>query len=145
MAKDVTTEIAEGLAIRLRTLARSIDRLDRLESGSGEWLANFHATELPDAATELMLRALRTAADPVNYHLLVTLSEHPSRSLTSLLETTPLTRLPLTEHLNDLVQVGLASRLIDTDHAQITAAGAELTAFIRHQIAEMIKISRVNK
>jgi hypothetical protein len=39
--------------------------------------------------------------------------------------------------LNDLVQVGLATLLIDTDHAQITGAGASLMRLIDALIAEV--------
>jgi hypothetical protein len=130
--------IAEGLARRLRSLTRVLDRLDRLESGSGEWLANFNDNELPAAAAELTLRALRTASDPINYQILITLSHHATLSLPDLIAATSLTRLPLSERLNDLVQVGLATRLIDTDHAQITASGAEMAVFIRNIIEEVI-------
>jgi len=117
-------EFTAGLAGRMRTLALSLDRLDRLESGSGRWLEGFQEDELPQAAVELTLRALRTVSDPTNYQILVALTAQNTLPLTALMSSTSLGRLMLSERLNDLVQVGLASRLIDTDHAQITAAGA---------------------
>lgn len=126
LADDIIAQIAAGLAGRLRSLVMAIDRLDRLESGSGVWLSSFSQKELPGAATELTLRLLRTSADPTNFLILETLAAEGSHSLGHLIETTGLGRLALSERLNDLVQVGLASRLIDTDHAQITAAGTHL-------------------
>jgi len=33
------TDLFLALAMRLRDMARMLDRLDRLESGTGEWLA----------------------------------------------------------------------------------------------------------
>ena len=39
-------------------------------------------------------------------------------------------RLALTERVNDLVQLDLAARNIDTNHVQITAAGAALFGLI---------------
>lgn len=128
---DVIAPVAADLAGRLRSLAMALDRLDRLESGSGEWLSSFSQKELPGAATELTLRALRTSADPTNFFILEALVAEGSRSLGHLIETTGLGRLVLSERLNDLVQVGLASRLIDTDHAQITAAGAHLVRLFK--------------
>ena len=145
MANNLTTEIAEGLAGRLRTLARALDRLDRLESGSGEWLANFREAELPASAAFLTLRALHTASDPTNYQILITLSNHPSLSISDLLSTTSLTRLPLSERLNDLVQVGLVSRLIDTDHAQITAEGTGMVRWIGGLVEEVMEVYKVDK
>lgn len=142
---NLTTEIAEGLAGRLRTLARSLDRLDRLESGSGKWLSNFRETELPASAAFLILRALHTASEPTNYQILITLSQNPSLPLSRLLESSSLTRLPLSERLNDLVQVGLATRLIDTDHAQITAAGAKMVEWIAGLVEEVMEVYKVDK
>ena len=136
--------IAEGIAGRLRSLVLALDRLDRLESGSGEWLADFNENELPEAAAELTLRALQIASDPTNYHLLITLEKHTTLSIPDLIAATSLTRLPLSERLKDLVQVGLAARLIDTDHAQITAAGVGVVGFIRKLIEEVTRCYQMN-
>jgi hypothetical protein len=115
----------------------ALDRLDRLESGSGTWLAQFKAEELPDAATELTLRALRAGADPTNFGILKALADDDSRSLAQLIDATGLGRLSLSERLNDLVQVGLAIRLIDTDDAQITAASASLVRLVEALSVEL--------
>ena len=134
---DLIAAVAAGLASRLRALVAALDRLDRLESGSGTWLAGFAETELSSAATELSLRALRTVADPANFALLQALAGDDSHPLNRLIDATGLGRLALSERLNDLVQVGLATRLIDTDHAQITGAGASLIRLIDALIAEV--------
>ncbi|NOX62386.1 MAG: hypothetical protein GXP42_10665 [Chloroflexi bacterium] len=133
--EDIASQIAAGVAGRLRLLTISIDRLDRLESGSGQWLSNFAHAELPEAAQELTLRALRTATEPTNFALLRALSAAESRSLGQLMEAVGLGRLTLTERLNDLIQVGLASRNIDTDHAQISSAGLALTRWLEGLIS----------
>ena len=127
---DDLSNLAGGLAGRLHSLAMAIDRLDRLESGSGEWQAAFVDGELDTAASELALRGLRTAADTTNYSILRNLAAADSASLGQLMQSTGLGRLVLSERLNDLVQVGLATRLIDTDHAQITSAGAGVVNMI---------------
>lgn len=137
LTEDLITAVVGGLAGRLRSLSMALDRLDRLESGSGTWLAKFKAEELPEAATELILRALRTSADPTNFAILQALAAEDSRSLTQLIDLTRLGRLSLSERLNDLVQVGLVIRLIDTDYAQITAAGASLVRLVEALSVEL--------
>lgn len=137
LTNDLIPAIAGGLAGRLRSLVMALDRLDRLESGSGTWLAKFKTEELPEAATELTLRALRASTDPTNFAILKALATEDSRSLVQLIDTTGLGRLNLAERLNDLVQVGLAVRLIETDHAQLTAAGASLVRLVEALVAEV--------
>lgn len=139
LSADLISDIAGGVAARLRSLAVALDRLDRLESGTGTWLSGFDAVELPDAATELTLRALRTGADPINFAILKTLAVEDSQPLAHLIEKVGLRRLTLSERLNDLVQVGLATRLIDTDHAQITPAGAGAVRLVEGLIAEVVE------
>jgi len=139
-AEKLITNIAGGLAGRLRLLVRVLDRLDRLESGSGEWKASFAETELSEAATSLTLRALSTMADSTNFTILNTLATNDGLlAMKKLMEKTGIGRLVLSERLNDLMQVGLATRLIDTDQAQITGAGANivrLVEMITHAVAE---------
>jgi len=124
------TDLSAALAFRLRDIARMLDRLDRLESGTGEWLAKRQSEDWQSAATEMTLRALRVAADPTNYAILAFLSLHASAPVAELENATGLGRLALAERINDLVQVGLAGRNIDTDQVQGTAAGAALTGLI---------------
>ncbi len=124
------TDLSTALAFRLRDLARMLDRLDRLESGTGDWLASSQDGDWQAAATEMTLRALRVAADPTNYAILSLLLVRASAPVAELEKATGLGRLALAERINDLVQVGLAGRNIDTDQVQGTAAGAALTGLI---------------
>jgi len=119
-----------ALALRLRDLARMLDRLDRLESGTGEWLVSQRDGDWTSAATEMTLRALRVVADPTNFAILTFLSKHTSAPMAELEKASGHGRLVLTERVNDLVQVGLAGRNIDTDHVQGTAAGAALVGLV---------------
>ena len=123
-------DLSTALAARLRDLARMLDRLDRLESGTGAWLAGQDEGALAQAAAEMTLRALRAAADPANFRILKTLSAQAAAPVAELEAACNLGRLALSERLNDLVQVGLAGRNIDTDQAQISAAGAALVGLI---------------
>ncbi|MFQ5614080.1 MAG: hypothetical protein ACE5H9_18315 [Anaerolineae bacterium] len=138
-ADEALAAVAAGLAGRLRSLVLALDRLDRLESGSGGWLSSLDDAELSEAAAELTLRALRTVADPGNFAVLKALAPADSQSMGWLIETTGLGRLALSERLNDLVQVGLVTRLIDTDHVQITAAGAGMVHLIEALAAGVIE------
>ena len=128
--------ISAGLAGRLRSLAMVIDRLDRLESGSGSWLAQFNNAELAESATTMTLRMLNTVSDQANFTILKALSASESQAMRHLMDMTGSGRLLLSERLNDLVQVGLAARLIDTDHAQITAAGAAIVQLVEEISAQ---------
>jgi hypothetical protein len=122
--------LSNALALRLRSLARAADRLDRLESGSGAWLSSLTPAEIDAAAGEMTLRALRTAADPFNYRVLRCLADQPTLSMPALESGSGLDRLSLGERVNDLIQVGLASREIDTDSVQITDAGRALAGLL---------------
>ena len=107
-----------------------LDRLDRLESGTGEWLASQQEDDLLTTATDMTLRALRIAADPANFTLLAFLATHTTAPTIELEKASGIGRLSLTERLNDLTQVGLAGRNIDTDQVQISAGGAALVGLI---------------
>src|SRR3990172_2032961 len=124
------TDLSSTLALRLRDIARMLDRLDRLESGTGEWLAAQGEGALREAAADMTLRPLRAAADPANFAILSFLSSHTSAPMAELEKATGLGRLALNERVNDLVQVGLAGRNIDTDHVQGTAASVALVGLI---------------
>ncbi len=124
-------DLSSALALRLRDIARLLDRLDRLESGTGRWLETQHNGALAEAATEMTLRALRAAADPTNFAILTFLSAHTAAPVAELEKASGLGRLALAERLNDLVQVGLAARNIDTDQVQGTAAGGALVGLIQ--------------
>ena len=76
--------LALALAMRLRDMARMLDRLDRLESGTGEWLAAQGDGALQEAATDMTLRALRAATDPTNFAILAFLSAHTSAPIAEL-------------------------------------------------------------
>ncbi len=123
-------DLSSALALRLRDIARMLDRLDRLESGTGEWLTLQDDAAMKEAAREMTLRALRIAADPINFAILEYLATHSSAPLADLETATGLGRLALSERVSDLVQVGLAGRNIDTDHVQATPAGAAVVEWI---------------
>ena len=73
-------QIAVGISGRMRSLVRTLDRLDRLEAGTGTWHDGFVNNELSEAATDMSLRALQASTSPKNYAILKQLSEQPSLS-----------------------------------------------------------------
>ena len=142
-------DLSSALALRLRDIARMLDRLDRLESGTGEWLTSQDDAALKEAAREMTLRALRIAADPINFAILAHLAAHSSSPLADLETATGLGRLALSERVSDLVQVGLAGHNIDTDQVQATRAGAALVEWVdglgeatANRLAEALQLSK---
>lgn len=123
-------QIAVGIAGRMRALVLTLDRLDRLEAGTGKWLEEFNKNELDQAATDMSLRALQASTKPKNYAILKKLSMQPSFSMKELTDTLKQDRLGMSERLNDLIQVGLVTREIDTDQAQITPSGTDMVRMI---------------
>jgi DNA-binding HxlR family transcriptional regulator len=129
------TDLSAALGRRMRDIGRLLDRLDRLEAGTGEWRQAQAGAELQAAAEDMALRALRTAADPVNFNILRCLAGESAIPFAVLAQTTGLSRIALNERVSDLVQLGLAAREIDTDQVQANAAGLALYGLIR-SIAE---------
>lgn len=115
--------LAEGLWGRLRDTILALRRLETFTfapENSGEtteWLpALLKDPRLLDkVATEVVLRALRTGAEAVNFHILTHLAGGNPVSLAELAEATGLPRLVVSERVNDLVQVGLAGRDLEKD------------------------------
>ncbi len=125
--------ILQGLTDRLRTLLRVLDRQDRLETASAfvGWLdGEAAAARLPDAARELLLRALRLAGDPVNYQILGALGPEEAVTAAALMEKTGLGRVALSERVNDLAQVGLAARDPIGDDVRATPLAVGLRALV---------------
>lgn len=131
--------LVQGLADRLRNLVLAMDRLDRLET-AGElagWLGREREDgRLPEHARELLLRVLRTAADPVNFRLLAALDPLQAVALTELMEEVGLTRVAASERVNDLVQVGLAAREMVGDQIRGTALASGLVELVEEVSGE---------
>lgn len=130
------TALAQTMAYRLRDISRLLDRLDRLEAGSGNWLNEQDEESLAQSALGMTLRTLRLAADTHNYAILKHLAKQDTSPVAKVQELLQLDRMTLSERLNDLVQVGLVIREIDTDHVQISDAGKVMVALITQLQAE---------
>lgn len=130
-------ELLSGLVLRLRSVALALHRLDRLESGQGRWLEDFLArpAELREACREMLRRLFREASDATAWRLLEHMADGEAHPVPRLMEASGLERLPLTERINDLVQVGLAVRLVESDRVQATPAGVALVRWV-HRVEE---------
>jgi len=129
MARGLDT-LSHALAVRLRNVARHLDRMDRLESGSGEWMENQTPAELESASMQMTLRLFRTVAEPETYAMLAVLAERGTLPVSELQTLSGLDRLSMNERLNDLIQVGLAGLEIDTNHVQVSESGVALIGLI---------------
>ncbi len=152
---EVSAAIAEDLWQRFRLLAMVIDRTDSFvgmtpagADVSGEltpsrWLnalAN-NLDEVKAIAGDLVSRALRTALAPENFAILLKLREQPAVPFSELMTATQLNRLSLSERVNDLVQVGLAVKDVQTSQVQGTKAAEAIVDFIqqvRDKLSDLI-------
>jgi hypothetical protein len=81
-----------------------------------------------ESARDLVLRALRVAADPSNAALLRRLADGDI-PLPALAEAAALPRLATWERLNELMAAGLVGRSLEADTAGLTPAGEAVVAF----------------
>jgi hypothetical protein len=135
--------IGAGLGRRLRDLLAALDRLDgfafraEVDGGDGRDAAD---ADLPGAAREMVLRALRTASDPVNDRIMRLAVPDPVEVRTMARELS-LPRAAAWERVGDLVQVGLAERSLDGDRMAITAAGRALLELVEELASAALEAS----
>ncbi|MBI4674323.1 MAG: MarR family transcriptional regulator [Chloroflexi bacterium] len=134
-------DIALGAWTRLRNLIGALDRVDRLETARefDGWLQQFSPDENALDATirEFLLRALRLVGDPLNFQILAQLNANQGATMTELLAETRLSRVDLTERVNEMARAGLTVQPLEQDKIEATpfALGLlELLAQIHAQI-----------
>jgi hypothetical protein len=123
--------LGRALVGRLDEIAAALDRYAGFAFVPDSEAARtaYAADEKREAARELVLRALRVAADPLNDRILRRLADGDA-TLGELSELVELPRLAVWERVSDLVQVGLAARALADDAAGLTAAGAVLLRLV---------------
>lgn len=116
--------LVEGLWLRFKSVALALHRQDRLESAQdfAGWLNALPAddAQVGDIALNLTLRALRVATDPVNYRILRRLRAETGVSVSELMAGTGLSRIPLHEHISDLMQAGLVVQELGSEEVRAT-------------------------
>lgn len=146
---DVTPvdDIALGAWARLRNLIGALDRLDRLETARefDGWLAQFAQNENALDATirEFLLRALRLVGDPLNFEILAHTRTQNGATMTELLTATKLSRIDLTERVNELARAGLTVQPLEEDKIQATPFGIGILDLMA-EIHAQIKINAQN-
>ncbi|MFV1961587.1 MAG: hypothetical protein ACC658_07110 [Acidimicrobiia bacterium] len=124
--------LGQSAADILRLHMSVIDREDRLESGTGQWLSSFRSDEEKRVATtrESVLRALRMASDATNFRILQSLTDGVGTPIENLAQASGLSRLALAERIGDLVSAGLASKIPEANQVAGVPAGAALVQLV---------------
>ena len=156
---DESEQAADGLWSRFRDIALALRRWQDFnfsaEGSEGKfterWLEGLakDAGALSGVSRELVLRAFRVGADAANFEILTRLRDEEAVVLSDLAQATGLPHFTVSERVNDLVQVGLAVRVLEQDAARATAltrgflgmvGGIErrLTAVIRERLPRLI-------
>lgn len=143
--------VAGGLWARLRDILLAQSRWDRFvpdpEGGGGE---PDHGAEVPPpaerrrVAEEMVLRALRVGADPVNHAILARLGREEATPLARLMDETGLPRVPLGERVFDLAQVGLAAWAPETRELRATGAGEGLVGIVGEIASRLTRLADEN-
>ncbi len=134
---DSAEPIGRSVAGMLRHLIAVLDREDRLESGTGEWLTEFRTGGDARIASvrEGVLRALRLAGDGTNFRILEELAVSESVTRSRLAERLGLTELSVSERVGDLVSAGLAVKVSEANQITGTSAGLALTEWVHRAAA----------
>ncbi|HYM62941.1 MAG TPA: hypothetical protein VEZ11_18790 [Thermoanaerobaculia bacterium] len=120
--------LAEGLWARLRDILLAQSRWDGFvrDPEGGQLQAVPPPDDRERVASEMVLRALHVAVDPVNNAILHLLAGEERVAIASLMEQTGLSRIGVIERVNDLSQVGLASYEVEAREARATAGASGL-------------------
>ena len=110
-------------------LAMVIDREDRFVTGAeaGKGGDDVIIRDASRAAEALVLRSIRVGIETVNFSILTELSKDVTTSFADVTETTGLDRLTLGERVNDLIQVGVATKNVETRSVAGTQAAGHLS------------------
>ncbi len=129
------TVIGAGIAERMAGIEAALARQQSFVVAPGDPAAEGDAADDVDGVVEhLVLRAMRTAADPVNHRLLGHLRA-ADVSLTALSDRLGASRVVTWERVGDLVQCGLVARSVERDSIGLTGAGGEFAAFVAETMA----------
>ncbi|MFQ5707742.1 MAG: winged helix-turn-helix domain-containing protein [bacterium] len=148
---DLVTDIALDLWHRFRAIALVLDQADRFvgmspageaAQGEGRWLQSVveKPEELRQVAEDLVLRAFALALQPANFSILQQLQNQASVSLAELVQACGLSRLSVSERVNDLIQVGLATKDVQTGQVQATKAAERVVALLQQTRESLLKL-----
>lgn len=132
-------ELAEGLWFRLRDIALVADRLESFSFAPDRQADDLSPGALGDlkapdrrtlAARDLVLRVFQVGLNEPNYRILLRLRGSDPVPLSELAALLGVSRIGLVERINDLMQVGLVSRVLETDSVQGARVADGLLALV---------------
>lgn len=126
------TVLGEGVAGMVRYMMGVLDREDRLEAGTGEWLGSISADRdaLERSSRDSVLRALRMATEPRSFEVLSLLAEAGHATMATLEDRTGLDRPSLAERVADLTSAGFVTKSPEAGQVAITGAGRSLVELV---------------
>lgn len=137
---DIGAGLADGLWRRLRDVILVAERIDTFafqDAVAPERIA-FDPAEAEALAADFTIRALASAADPLNWRILAACAANDQgATLGALAEDLGVPRLVVSERVVELLQAGLVVRALDEDRAQATAAGAALVTLVAGVTSEL--------
>ena len=133
--------IIEGLFARIKSLVLALHRHDRLETAQdfNGWFERLteNREEIADIALHMTLRAIHVASEPTNFRLLQRLQREQTVSLRSLMNTTGMSRVPVHDRINTLMQAGLAVQELESDDVRITPLGEGVVRWLEELIHDL--------
>ena len=145
MSNTLVSAIANALFPRVRSIILALDRQDRLETAHDfvGWLEEVKGDkgQIAEIAEHMVLRALRVAADPMNFRILQRLAQGSSVPLRALMDELGVGRVPLYDRVNELMQAGLAVQELESDDVRatpLTEAVVALVEEVRETLAAMV-------
>jgi DNA-binding transcriptional ArsR family regulator len=123
--------VGKALASRLRDLEAAMNRFGAFAFSPGDEAPPpaLEEEEAEAAARELVLAALRAAADPTGYRVLVRLRQGDA-TLSELAEILGVPRLVAWDRVAGLVAAGVVSRSLEGDKAGLTPTGGAVVELV---------------
>jgi hypothetical protein len=120
-------DLGKALGARLAEVEAALERYGAFAFTEGQAAPPAAPGDRTEAARDFVLRALRSATDPLNAALLRRLARGDA-TLAALGELMGLPRLATWERVNELLAAGLVARSLEADTAGLTPAGAAVVA-----------------
>ncbi len=133
---DSAAALGEGVAAMVRYMMSVLDREDRLEAGTGEWLGTVvaDAAAVERSVRESILRALRLACESRSFEILTVLAEAGHATMATLEDRTGLDRPSVAERVADLTSAGLVTKSPEAGQVGITAAGGAVVVLVESAV-----------
>jgi len=134
-------DISRGAWTRLRNVLITLDRGDRLDTGSEfiGWLPALTQDQAALEATmrEFILRAVHLATDPINACLLSELNRGDALTVRALMTALHLARVELIERLNELARAGLIVQAFEGEPIEPTPLARGWLALMDEMVVQM--------